>query len=337
MNIEKNYYKILGLTNQAEISEIKKAYKQLVVKLHPDKTKGDKIKEERFKSVSEAYSILSDGKKKQQYDYQSPHGRNYRKNSFTNNPFNDMFNDTFNPFDIFKDIFGQENPFERQHTYNEFKENLDIQMNVVISLRDVYKGKPIKVRYDRNIHCKECNGTGFDPNSHSDVCEICDGTGKDEHGRKCDFCQGKGKIYSGTCTKCNGEKVQSETFEFNLNSVENVRDSKTQYLPGYGHQSKYYRNKQGSLIMNVVYKHVKGYTIDKQKLYYDLDVHYKDAIEGNKIYYEHLDDSKIKVKIPKKTKNGDIIKIKEKGLLFNGKRSDLYFIINIIIDYDKEK
>jgi len=341
MNTEKNYYKILGLTNQAEVSEIKKAYKQLALKLHPDKTQGDKVKEEQFKSVSEAYSILSDGKKKQKYDQMSQHGRNYvgGGNPFGGDPFGGFGAMTGNPFDIFKDIFGQHNPFEREgNVYHEFHENLDIQVNVVISLRDVYKAEPIKIKYDRRVHCKKCNGTGFDRDSHSDSCEMCDGTGKDEYGRKCEYCQGLGKIYSGTCTTCNGEKLVSDTFEFKLNAIENVRESKTQYLQDYGHQSKYFRNKRGTLIMNVVYKHVKGYELKKGELYYDLDVHYQDAIDGKKVEYEHLDNKKFKVKIPKKTKDGDIIKIKEKGLVITGtkKRRDMYFKLNIIVDYDRQ-
>ena len=345
MNAEKDYYKILGLTNQAEISTIKKEYKKLAIQLHPDKTKGDKIKEERFKSVTEAYTTLSNPEKKQKYDQQSQHGRNYAGgNPFAGfgggEPFGG-FGDGMrgNPFDIFRDVFGQDNPFEQpRQRQQEFHENLDIQMNVVISLRDVYKADSIKIKYNRNIHCKDCKGTGFDNSSHSDPCEMCNGRGHDHFGRPCKYCQGLGRVFLETCKKCNSEKIESELFEFNLNAIENVRESKTQYLEGYGHQSKYYRGKKGTLVMNIIYKHVQGYEIINEDLYYDLDVHYYHAIKGKKIEYEHLDGKILNLKIPKKTKDGDTIKIKEKGLIINGtkRRKDLYFRINIIIDYSKE-
>ena len=339
MNTNKNYYETLGLSNQADIKEIKKTYKKLAIKLHPDKTNGDKNKEEKFKEISEAYSVLSEPQKKSEYDQRSKFGKNFvGGNPFGSFTSGDPFANGFDPFEVFSNMFGGSgfgDPFSRRNTYQEFKENLDIQMNVVISLRDVYSNDSIKVKYKRKKHCSNCDGTGFDRTKHSDTCEMCDGKGN-MNGRKCEYCQGLGKIYSETCPKCNGEKVVDIEEEFNLNNVQNVRENNTQYLRGKGHQSKYYRNKTGVLIMNVIYKHVKGYEIKGRDLYYDLDIHYKDAIKGKKIEYEHLDNKILKIKIPKKTSDGDFIRIKEKGLL-NGKiRGDLYFKINIIIDYDRE-
>jgi len=338
MNTNKDYYKILGLTNQSDISQIKISYRKLSKTLHPDKTNGDKVKEEQFKDVSEAYSILSNPQKKQEYDKMSSHGRNF----VGGNPYGAFSSgNNFNPFDIFEQMFGgspfAENPFDRNNRFQDFKENLDIHMNVIISLRDVYSNDSINIKYRKDVSCDFCSGTGFDPTKHSDPCEICDGSGKDSYGRICEYCKGSGVVYSETCPKCNGDKVNRVEEEFKLNSVKNVRENNTQYLQGKGHQSKYYPGKVGVLVLNVVYKHVKDYEINGFDLTYSLDVHYQDAIKGKKIEYEHLDSKKLKIKIPKKTNDGDLIRIKEKGLIDHlGKRGDLYFKINIIIDYDRE-
>lgn len=339
MNTNIDYYKVLGLTNQAEIQEIKKTYKKQAIKLHPDKTKGDKAKEQLFKETTEAYSTLSNPQKKSEYDQRSQFGKSF----VGGNPFggfqggNPFGQGGFNPFNAFKDMFGGHggNPFGHQQQ-QEFRENLDIQVNMVVSLRDVYSDAPITVKYNKNIHCPDCGGTGFDRTKHSDSCEMCDGKGKDNYGRQCEYCQGIGKIYSETCQKCNGEKVVLAPENFDVNNIRNIRKNTQQYLKNYGHQSKYYRNKKGVLILNAIYEHVKNYEIKNLDLYYNLDLHYLDAIDGKKIEYEHLDNKKINVSIPKKTKDGDIIRIKEKGLLNQvKKRGDLYFKINIIVDYDK--
>jgi len=332
MNINKNYYQILGLNKNASLDEIKKTYKKLAIKYHPDKNNGDKEKEEKFKEITEAYSELSDPNKKSQYDNQSPHGKTYNPNPFSN--LGDIGN-------IFNSFFGGSpfgSPFGRSYEYKEFHENLDIQVNIILTLADVYKSQPLKVSYKRNIHCEDCDGTGFDRESSSDDCEMCNGSGKNTYGRKCDYCQGTGKVYTKTCKKCNGEKVVYKDTEFNINNIYTIRKSIEEILPGGGHQSKYFREKIGFLKLNVIYQDIKDYSIENDKLYYKLDLHYEDAINGTVHKFELLDNKNILIKIPEKTKDGDIIKIKGKGLLKNPtERDDLYIKINIIIDYEKLK
>jgi len=337
MNVEKNYYQTLGLNKNSTQEEIKKTYKKLAIKFHPDKNKGDKSKEDKFKEISEAYSIIGDVNKKKLYDVQSKHGKSHNPNPFSAFGGSTGFDDIFNTF------FGgspSSSPFgsRTQHEYREFAENLDITINVIITLQDVYKSKPIPVKFKRFLHCDNCKGSGFDPKSDSYDCDMCGGKGKDRFGRPCDYCQGQGKIFSGTCPTCKGEKVILKDTEFNLNNIHKIRKSTTEYLRGYGHQSKYYRQKKGDLKLKIIYQSVKNYSIQDEQLYYNLDLHYKDAISGVKFKYEALDGTKIKVTIPKKTNDGDKNRLKGKGLLKNVKdRGDLIFIINIIIDYDKLK
>jgi len=344
MDLNKNYYSILGVNKNATIDEIKKTYRKLALLYHPDRNKGDKTKEEKFKQISEANSVLGDETSKKQYDSQSPHG-----NSYNPNPFAHVGG--FGMDDIFNAFFGGGNPFTQggipfgsffgaKNEYREFQENLDITVNLIVTLNDVYKGKPIKVSYKRFVHCETCKGTGFDPRSESYECEMCNGRGKDNLGRKCEYCQGMGRVYSLPCGSCNdGEKIVLKDAEFNVTNIESMRVSEDKYLRGFGHQSKYFREKKGDLKLKIIYQDVPNHKIIDNKLYYNLDLHYDDAIKGIKYEYVALDDSKIKVTIPAKTKDGDLIRLKGKGLIINtkGERDDLFFKINIIIDYTRLK
>lgn len=326
MDLNKNYYKVLNVDKNSDDKDIKKSYRKLAIENHPDKNNGD---DKKFKEINEAYLTLSDKTTKQNYDNQSPHGKNYNPMNNIHNGFNFNFGGT-NPFDF---IFNF-------NTRNEFIEYLDITVNKEITLKDIYNDNDINIKYDRFISCDECNGTGFDPNSESYECDVCNGSGKVwEPGigyRECEYCVGKGKIHAGTCKKCNGDKIIKKTEEFKLNNIFRIQGDDTKYIKGYGHQSKYYRNKKGNLILNLKYNHDIRYDFENFNLIYNLDLHYQDAINGVEYEYTHLDGKIYNVKIPPKTKDNDKLKLPKLGLLYSPKdRKDLYLIINIIIDYEK--
>lgn len=334
MDYNKDYYKILNLDKNASDEEIKKQYRKLAHKHHPDKNGGSDLE---FKKINEANSILSDSKLKQEYDQRSPHGKSY-------SPFNSGFNSFGNGFefhfggsgfnDIFNQFFGGNNPFSGFK--EEFQENLDINVNLGLNLKQIYENENLNIKFKKFVHCQDCKGTGFDKNSHSEICEICNGSGINK-GRTCEYCQGEGKIYTGTCKTCHGEKVILKESEVNIQNIFQIRGNVKNVHRGYGHQSKYYREKVGSLILNVNFINNNDYQIvNNFELHKTIDIHYQDAIDGVEILYKHIDDSTIKIKLPEKTKNNDIIRIKEKGLLMNeNSRSDLYLKINIIIDYER--
>lgn len=304
-------YSVLGVNRNATEEEIKKAYKKLALKHHPDRG-GD---EEKFKEVAAAYSKIID--KKQGKVNPGGHGFNFGGFNFGGFDFSDFVDLNDFVFSFTKD------------NYRDFNERLDITVNVMVTLKDVYKGDPITVKYNRYSHCSDCDGTGFDKNGISDDCEICEGKNKN-----CEYCD-NGKIYTQTCKKCKGEKVILSETKFKLNNISNIRKSHEKFLKNYGHQSRYYKQKKGTLKLNIIYQNVKGHEIIDGNLFYNLNLHFQDAIDGIKYKYETLDDKKLMINIPKKTQDKDIVRIKEKGLLSNQGRGDLYFKINIIIDYDR--
>lgn len=334
MDYQKNYYEILGVPKNADENAIKSAYKKLALKYHPDRNKEDSA-ENIFKSVNEANQILSDPNTRKDYDLKSPHGQSY-------NPFAGGFGfgAGFGGFgsDIFEifNNFGFNMGGSFTHRRQDFVEQLDIAMNINISLIDIYNNREIRIKYNKLVPCPDCDFTGFDKNSEEFTCEMCGGVGKDQYGRMCEYCRGKGKIHTGNCPTCNGEKVISREQEISLRNAHTIRSNKTEYLAGFGHHSRYYRGKVGILQLNITFQNDLRYEIRDNNLYFKLNLHFQDAIDGIKHNHKHLDDKTLKINIPAKTKDKDLIRIPKKGLYINDtERADLIFDINIIIDYNK--
>jgi DnaJ-class molecular chaperone len=220
------------------------------------------------------------------------------------------------------------------------REYFDLSSEIKFTQRNTLGGK-IKlfnygIKFKRFLHCEDCKGTGFDKESTSDQCEICDGTGRN-YGKTCEYCKGDGKVYTGQCKTCKGEKVTLKDTEVTLQNLFQIRDNLRNAHRGFGHQSKYYRERIGTLILNInVDRNDDFQIINNYDLSKTLDVHFQDAIDGVEIIYTHIDNNVIKIKLPAKSKNNDVIRVKEKGLLKNENlRGDLYLKINIIIDYER--
>lgn len=346
MDINKDYYKILEISKNATDKEIKKSYRKLAVKYHPDKNKGSKDSEIKFKNISEAYQVLKDDKLKSKYDFQSPYGKNYKsqwdnrgfesRNPFSNNnPFGGGFSDFSDMRDIF-DIFSES--FKSGGYYdNYYNENLNIDLDVTVTLKDVYLNNSIPVEYYRYKKCDTCDGIGFNLNSEYDYCLACSGRGHDLYGFKCKSCNGTGKLYKEKCNSCYGQKVlyKKEKFEFkNSYRIDNTfktRKSK------YGHHSKKSKSRIGDLTVRINYVNNTEFKRTPKGLEYTLNLHYEDAIKGKKVQIKLPDDKNYNLTIPPKTKDGQIFTMKNKGTYtFDGKtRTDLLIKINIIIDYEK--
>jgi len=338
MDLKKNYYQILGVNKDTPDADIKKAYRTLAKEHHPDATQNHD--DSKFKEINEAFQVLGDTNAKAQYDSQSPNGKNYNPNSFENmfhftfgnggpgfNPFGPFGFPGGSPFDdpIFKDIFNRK---------EEFVEYLDINHNVTITLKDVYNNVNMPIKFTHNVKCDHCNFTGFDPASDAYECDACDGKGGDGF-TKCRFCNGTGKIHSGTCSKCKGEKVIPKEEEFAFSNTFSVDKSFQKYMRGLGHQSKHYASKVGTLIINATYQDDARYKREGANLIFSLNLHFQHAIDGYDYEHEHLDGKKYSIKIPPKTKDGELLRISGKGLLLNNnQRGDLIVKINIIIDYE---
>ena len=238
MNLNKNYYNILGVNHESTDKEIKKAYYKLSFDYHPDRNKDVDIV--KFQLISEAWSILSNLETRNEYDKKSKFGKDY-------NEIEELFKVNIE-FDYEKE----------NNKYEDFKKNQ--VLNIIEKVDDKFNGT---VEYNRWVICKKCKGSGKDTTSKffikdefgnikgvfdsDDGCDFCEGTGKDHWGNKCSFCFGQGKIGSKDCQTCNGEK--RILGKQKLTKIKLEKDKDETIIPHMGHFSKNEPGKVGNLIL----------------------------------------------------------------------------------------
>ena len=204
MNGKKDYYELLGIGRNASEDEIKKAYRKLALKYHPDRNPGDKQAEETFKLISEAYQVLSDSHKRAQYD-QYGHAAFGDNGPFAGGfDFNSGFEDIFG--DIFGEFFGGAGGRRRSQTRGE-----DLRYNLSLSFEEAVAGVEKKIKIPRHGPCETCRGTGAKPGTSPQTCPTCHGRGQVSFqqgffsvSRSCNQCHGQGTIIADPCATCSG-------------------------------------------------------------------------------------------------------------------------------------
>jgi molecular chaperone DnaJ len=304
----KDYYDILGVDKKATAKEIKKAYRKLASKYHPDKEGGD---EEKFKDINEAHSVLSDDKKRKQYD---------AGGSFN---INNMYNE-----------------YNRRRQ-NIYRKGENVGVRVRITMEEVFSGVTKEIKYKRFIHCDECDGKG---GKDLDVCGVCSGNGVEIreyqnghiHYREaitCSNCQGSGNIVKNKCKKCNGSGVELIEDKIEINIPKSIIDGERSVLFGYGSAVK--DGIFGDFIVTVeVLPHDTIKRISYSDIKTQVNLTYPEIVLGCERIIDCIDGGKIKVNIPECSKQGGILRIKHKGLYSNREtdtRGDLYLELNIVI------
>jgi molecular chaperone DnaJ len=329
---KKDYYDILGVNKSASKDEIKKAYRTTAFKYHPDKNPGDKAAEEKFKEASEAYSVLSDDKKKANYD-QFGHaafeggGGGGGFSGFDTSSFSDIFEDFFSDF-----TGGSSRSSSRRSSGNRGN---DLRYDVSISLEDAYKGLDKKILYTTYKKCNSCKGSGAEPGSKPVECDYCDGRGKVRSNQgfftvqqTCPQCDGYGETISKACSTCRGNgKVQSEE-NVSVKIPKGVDDGTRIRLAGKGEAgSKAAGN--GDLYLFISVQNHNLFKRSEENLFFELPIGFADAALGATIEVPCIDGSKVKVKIPAGTQYGKQLRLKEKGMpiLRRNSYGDLYIRI----------
>jgi len=329
---KKDYYDILGVNKSSSKDEIKKAYRTTAFKYHPDKNPGDKAAEEKFKEASEAYSVLSDDKKKANYD-QFGHsafesgGGGGGFGGFDTSSFSDIFEDFFSDF-----TGGSSRSSSRRSSGNRGN---DLRYDVSISLEDAYKGLDKKILYTTYKKCNSCKGSGAEPGSKPVECDYCDGRGKVRSNQgfftvqqTCPQCDGYGETISKACSTCRGNgKVQSEE-NVSVKIPKGVDDGTRIRLAGKGEAgSKAAGN--GDLYLFISVQNHSLFKRSEENLFFELPIGFADAALGATIEVPCIDGSKVKVKIPAGTQYGKQLRLKEKGMpiLRRNSYGDLYIRI----------
>ncbi len=335
----KDYYEILGVDKNASSSEIKKAFRSLAQKHHPDKKTGD---EKKFKEANDAYSVLSDEKKKKQYDTYGSADSNAGSGGFNSSGGFDFsgFSGGFNSggfessgFD-FSDIFGGGFGGETQTRRGD-----DIAVELKIIFKESVFGTEKTFNLKKDITCKECSGSGAE-SSRLKTCDKCGGRGytfQEQQTifgltriqKECDKCFGDGKIPEKACKKCNGRGVINDKEEINVKIPAGVESGSRLRIKQKG-QAKH-GGQNGDLYIHLEVEEDKNFEKEGYDLIGSIEISVTEAVLGI-IKEIKVIDGKIKVKVNAGTQHGSILKIKDQGVVLpRGGRGLLYLKVKIDI------
>ncbi|MCC7570981.1 DnaJ domain-containing protein [Candidatus Micrarchaeota archaeon] len=332
------YYKILGVSKDASEKEIKKAYRKMAMKHHPDKG-GDP---EEFKKLSEAYAVLSDSKKRQMYDNYGAEGVHQRYSTediFRNADFSD-FEDIFSSFgfgdplsSIFGSMFG--GGFGRKWRSRDMGEHREVMIE--IELEDAAAGIEKEIKFKKLDVCPECEGVGGKGVS---TCQECKGAGVVKQIKQmgpmrvattsvCPKCGGHGQTVKEICKNCQGKgKIQKEE-KITVKIPEGINDGMAIRLTGMG---DYGKDGYGDGFVHVRIKPNKTFERDGKELFTEHKINISQAIFGDKIELKDIYGKKIELKIPEGTQSGEVITISGHGMPgLRGGRGDLHVRINVEI------
>jgi len=330
-----DYYEILGVHKTAGTEEIKKAYRKLALKYHPDRNPGDPEAEAKFKEAAEAYAVLSDSEKRQIYDtfgHEGLDGRGY--GGFSG------FEDVFSSFgDIFEDFFGFGNRSSRRQ---RSRQGQDLRYDMKITLEEAFYGKEDQIVFQRLEHCSTCGGTGLKPGTRPQVCPTCRGRGQVYRSQgffqissTCPRCHGQGQIITDPCPDCNGGGKVRVKKEITVKIPPGVETGSQLRLRGEGQPGEH-GGPHGDLY---VVLHVQPHDFFKREgenLFCEIPISFVQAALGDKITVPSIEDQEHghEMEIPKGTQPGDVIKIAGKGMpdiRNRDKRGDLFVKIDVKI------
>jgi molecular chaperone DnaJ len=339
--MSKDYYDILGLDKNASADDIKKSYRKMAMKYHPDKNPDNAESEAKFKDISEAYSVLSDANKKANYDrYGDPDGRMHQ--GFDMNDFMRNFNmgDVFgggSPFghggSLFDDMFGRQQG-------GPVKKGSDLRVRIKINIRDVNTGYEKNIKYSRKVKCETCDGLG----GEQTTCRKCHGAGKIQVNKNmgfatistttnCNMCQGHGHIITNECEVCHGHGVVDKDTELNIKLPKGIENSDRFQANGKGNMAERPGKNgiYGDLVIDVVVENDTPLERNGSNLIYNLYIPFTTLMLGGESIVPTL-DGEVKIKIPPYTKPNEIKRIRNKGLCNQrGTKGDIMVVIHIDI------
>ena len=319
---KKDYYEVLGVIKSTSSEEIKKAYRKLALKYHPDRNKGDKTAEEKFKEAGEAYHILSDKERRTNYNqfghaaFEGAGGRG----GFSNFDFTSAFSDIFGSdvFDDFFEGFGGTQGRRRRRS-SDFR-GTDLRYDLSISLEDAYNGKKQEINFSSSDKCEKCDGYGAEPGSKPISCATCGGQGQIRSSQgfftiqqTCPECAGSGEQISIPCKECRGIGKKQTKKKIFTNVPKGVDDGTRIRLSGKG-EAGIKGAGNGDLYIFVSVKPHSIFQRSEENLFFEFPISLADAALGVAVEVPIIDGGKSKVKIPAGTQNGKQFRLKEKGM-----------------------
>ena len=330
---KRDYYEILGINKNASAEEIKRAYRKLAVRHHPDKHKGDKEAEEKFKEISEAYEVLSDSNKKATYDQYGHEGLKgafgpggFQWQDFTH--FGDLesifggLGDLFRGFGVDEDFFGGR---RTRRTRRGPRRGRDIEYDLKVDFIEAALGAEKQVEIYRYDNCSTCKGSGAKPGTKEVVCSSCDGKGQISTvsgffsiSQTCSACGGSGRVIETPCTKCNGRGKERVSRKIKV-KVPAGADTGVRLRVAHEGDAGERGGPNGDLYVVIYVRDHKFFKRHNSDIYCDVKVSFTQAVFGDEIEVPTV-DGKVKMKIPHATPSGKIFRLRGKGVpnLFSG-------------------
>jgi molecular chaperone DnaJ len=310
---KRDYYEVLGVERSADEKEIKKAYRRVAMKYHPDRNPDDPQADEKFKEASEAYEVLTDGEKREAYDrfgHAAVDGQmgGGPGGGFAGGSFSDIFGD------VFGDIFGGGG-----RSRGGPQRGSDLRYTLEVSLEDAVRGTTAEIRVPTLAHCGTCNGTGARKGSSPTTCGTCGGAGqvRMQQGffqvqQTCPTCRGRGTIISDPCVACHGQGRVEKTKKLSVKVPPGVDTGDRIRLAGEGEAGSG-GGPAGDLFVQISVKQHPIFERDGKHLYCEVPITFVDAALGGELEVPTL-DGRVKLKIPAETQTGKLFRLRGKGV-----------------------
>ena len=314
---KRDYYEVLGVNKNSTPDQIKSAYRKLAVKHHPDKNKGDKGAEEKFKEASEAYHVLSNSERKQNYDsfgHAAFENGSGARGGFGNFDFSSHFSD------IFEDFFGEGFGGGGRKSRRSNSRGSDLRYDLSITLEEAYAGKKQDIKFSTSEKCDTCSGSGSKPGHDAGSCSMCGGHGQVRSSQgfftvqqTCPQCSGSGEMITNPCGSCSGQGKKQTSKRLSVTIPKGVDDGTRIRLAGKGEAGSRGANSGDLYLFINVYSHDLFKRSD-ENLFFECPISIADAALGTFIEIPTIDGGKAKIKIPNGTQSGKQFRLRGKGM-----------------------
>ena len=349
---KRDFYEVLGISKGASDEEIKKAYRKMAKKYHPDLNKGDATAEQMFKDVNEAYSVLSDPQKKARYDQFGHAGvdPSYGAGGAGGSGFGGFGGMDFDVSDIFSSFFGGGFGGGASRR-NAPIQGEDREGRVNLTFEEAVFGCSKDIKFNRIEKCEDCSATGAEKGTKPETCSACSGTGQVrvqqrtpfgvmQTQRPCDKCSGKGKVIKTPCSKCSGSGYVRKQKNFNVNIPAGIDNRQSITLRGQGDAGRN-GGPNGDLYVTVTVAKHDIFSRDGTNIYFEAPITFAEAALGAKINIPTLEGTEEYI-IPEGTQPGTVFTLKNRGIteVHGSRRGTLSFRVNVEVPRnlsDKQK
>ncbi|MDR3180110.1 MAG: molecular chaperone DnaJ [Holosporaceae bacterium] len=320
--MSRDYYETLGVSKSSNNDDIKKAYRKLAMQYHPDRNKGDKKAESKFKEINEAYETLKDPQKKAAYDRyghdtykNTSNGGGFNPGGFSSSGFDFGGNSPFS--DIFEEFFGTGSSM---HSERMDMRGADLRYEATITLEEAFRGKNIDLKVKTNVTCQTCHGFGTAGGEKPKTCPSCRGSGKMRFTqgffmveKTCTSCNGTGHIIENSCRDCRGSGRVNVSKNINVSIPAGIEDGARIRLSGEG-EAGLRGGKTGDLYIFVTVKPHQLFKREGNTIHCEVPISMITAALGGEVEVPTIDGKKALVKIPAGTQSGNILKLRSKGM-----------------------